>query len=145
MPKTTVAATPAAPETLNPHAKRQVKMDVAALRALDMNSLASIYSAMRTLFEVAAGLLSQPRFSHNLPARDLLDDLWDFVGGYVDTIAKVAKEATPTDPDEIEHKGKILLANAVLMLDSTAEVGMIAAQIARDRTQAEALTKRRAA
>ncbi len=117
-------------------------IDVAALRKLSMRELWALREAIRTMFDVLCGIRCQPRFDD--VARDgypngagsLLEKLNDWLGGYEQAIANVAKEAKPKTGDEAEWRGHLLVGYLADLNDSLDEISTLAATAARDENRA---------
>lgn len=117
-------------------------IDLTALRKLNMRELWALREGIRTMFDVLSGIRCQPRFDE--ATRDgypngagiLLEKLNDWLGGYEQAIANVAKEAKPKTGDEVEWRGHLLVGYLADLNDSLDEVSTMAATATRDENRA---------
>lgn len=110
--------------------------------SLSMDGLFSLHDALKTVFDVLSGLLSQPRFISTRyefsPAGEMLDKFSEFVAGALEDIHNEACSRPVTNSNEAERKF-FFLANRVVdgltdPVGAMAELAESAASLAEVRS-----------
>lgn len=97
--------------------------------------MSACYEACRTLHNVIAGLISQPRYRNEQTERyneagETLNSLMDFVDGIAALVADTARAVTPVSQDDAERRAWLLLRQEAFFAENLADFSALAHQLA---------------
>lgn len=109
-----------------------------ALQRMRMCELHNLYKAIYVVRETMLAFTCQPRFSSkNNIAGEALEEYVDHLNEYVDTIISVAELSEPSDPNEVEHRGFLLVEYEIGLRETLSSVCARAAQMADEKASAD--------
>ncbi|PQZ30942.1 hypothetical protein CQZ93_13185 [Ochrobactrum vermis] len=99
--------------------------------------MSACYEACRTVHNVIAGLVSQPRYHNEQTDRfneagETLYSLMDFVDGIAGLVADTARAVTPVSPDDHERRAWLLLRQEAFFAENLADFSAMARQLASE-------------
>ncbi|GEM_PF-2532635 len=102
-----------------------------------MYEMSACYEACRTVHNVIAGLVSQPRYRNEETGRfneagETLNSLMDFIDGIVSLVADTARSVTPVWQDDAERRAWLLLRQEAFFAENIADFSALANQLASD-------------
>lgn len=100
----------------------------------NLYEMSACYDACRTVHNVIAGLVSQPRYSNEQTGRyneagETLNSLMDFVDGIAGLVADTARAVTPLSSDDHERRAWLLLRQEAFFGENLAEFSALARQL----------------
>ena len=103
----------------------------------NLSEMSACYDACRTLENVVAGLVSQPRFSDERTGRlneagETLHSIMEFIDSINVLITDTARSFTPTKPDEHEYRAWMLLREQAFYAENLKQFSQLSAGLNAD-------------
>nr|WP_313023086.1 hypothetical protein [Brucella intermedia] len=97
--------------------------------------MSACYDACRTVHNVLAGLISQPRYRNEQTGRyneagETLSSLMDFVDGIAGLVSDTARSVTPVSQDDAKRRAWLLLRQEAFFAENLADFSALARQLA---------------
>lgn len=134
----------AARHPLSPKGLIDLTVDMDVLGKMPLDELRSLREAMHTISEVLTGFYCQPRFSQEDDSSKpnagghILADLVEFLDSYKTAIINLARATQAKSVREVENKAWLILGQEVEFGDQLVDITALAAEFARDLSNAEA-------
>lgn len=84
------------------------------IKSMGLTDLVNLVDCSRSLSNIVAGLMSQPRFSGSkglTPAGELLDDMCSLMNRIISTASEAVHEYAPRNQDEVETRAWCLISD----------------------------------
>lgn len=99
--------------------------------------MSACYDACRTVHNVLAGLVSQPRYRNEQTGRyneagETLISLMDFVDGIAGLVSDTARSVTPISQDDAERRAWLLLRQEAFFAENLSDFSAFARQLASE-------------
>lgn len=133
-----------------PNGPNSVSLDLEALATMGVNDLGSLYKAVNTLAEVAAGLLCQPRFSRNqdkelTEAGSQVEALFDFLSAFEQACINAATARKPETERDVEERARLLIGFDIECDDSLSHIARLASTAVCEMEDLRRMARRAAA
>lgn len=101
----------------------------------NLYEMSACYDACRTIHNVIAGLVSQPRYRNEQTGRfneagETLCSLMDFIDGIAGLVSDTARSVTPVSQDDAERRAWLLLRQEAFFAENLADFSALAHQLA---------------